>query len=128
MNHEGQENNGLRMTSRRDAYEFGAIATVVLILAIGWLARSKSHVNSKSKPPLNAEYLLYIFLRREERDALIGDLVECYSLVFHRFGKRRADIWFYKQVAGSLFPLLRRALLRVGALVWLGRILRRLVS
>ena len=66
--------------------------------------------------------------RQPERDVVIGDLLEGYGLVLDRFNKRRADIWFYKQVAGSVLPLLRRTLLRIGALVWLGRILRRLIS
>src|SRR6266404_582298 len=80
------------------------------------------------RPPFNAEYLLYLLLRKEEREVLIGDLTEDYGEVNNRFNKRRADIWFYKQVFGSVWPLLRRALLRIGALVWLGRILRRLIS
>jgi hypothetical protein len=89
----------------------------------------RSHNKHKSLGlPLNAEYLLYLFLRKEEREALIGDLAECYGEVIRRFGKVRADIWFYKQVAGSLFPLIRRAVLRVAALAWLGRALRRLIS
>jgi hypothetical protein len=80
------------------------------------------------RPPFNAEYLLYFLLSKKDREILIGDFIEEYGDVLSRFNKRRADIWFYKQVGGSLFPLLRRALLRVGALVWLGRILRRLIS
>jgi hypothetical protein len=79
-------------------------------------------------PPLNAEFLLYLFLDKNEREIVVGDFIESYSHVLSRFSKRRADLWFYKQVAGSLFPLLRRALLKVGAFVWLGRILRRLIS
>jgi len=93
--------------------------------------RSSSSDTGKStppRPPLNAEYVLYLFLKREERDVMIGDLVESYRKILERFNKRRADIWFYKQVAGSMFPLLRRTLLRIGALVWLGRMLRRLIS
>jgi hypothetical protein len=80
------------------------------------------------RPPINAEYLLYLFLRRDEREVVIGDLLEGYGKILTRFNRRRADIWFYKQVGGSLLPLLRRALLRIGALVWLARLLRRLVS
>jgi hypothetical protein len=80
------------------------------------------------RPPINAEYILYLLLRKEEREVVIGDLLECYGQMVRRFDKRRADIWFYKQVGGSLLPLLRRALLKIGALVWLGRILRRLIS
>ena len=80
------------------------------------------------RPPLNAEYVLYLLLSTDERDAVIGDLNEVYARIFQRFNKRRADIWYYKQIAGSLFPLIRRALLRIATLVWLGRILRRLIS
>ena len=94
---------------------------------------SKGFVTTSSgseeiRPPFNGEYLLYLFLKREEREEVIGDLIESYGRVVRRFGLRRANIWFYKQVAGSLFPLARRALLRIGTLVWLGRFLRRLIS
>jgi len=88
----------------------------------------RANTGAVSRPPFNAEYVLYLLLRKEERDVVIGDLIEGYGELLERFNKRRADIWFYKQVGGSLFPLFRRALLRIGALVWLGRILRRLIS
>lgn len=94
-----------------------------------WTARLKpAEKHARSRPPLNAEYILYLLLGKEERDEVIGDLIESYGHVLRRFSKRHADIWFYKQVAGSLLPLLWRALLRIGALVWLGRILQRLIS
>jgi len=89
---------------------------------------SNRRANPIARPPFNAEYVLHLLLRKEEREVVIGDLVECYGEILGRFGKRHADIWFYKQVTGSLLPLFRRALLRIGALVWLGRILRRLIS
>jgi len=80
------------------------------------------------RPPFNAEYLLYFLLSKKDRKVLIGDLIEEYGEVLERFNKRRADFWFYKQVIGSVLPLLRRLVLKIGALVWLGRILRRLIS
>ncbi|HEY0348402.1 MAG TPA: hypothetical protein VGC60_09645 [Pyrinomonadaceae bacterium] len=83
---------------------------------------------SAPRPPANAEYLLYLLLPKEDQEVAIGDLVELYGSILKRFGKRRADFWFYKQVAGSLLPLLRRALLRIGSLVWLSRAVRRLIS
>lgn len=79
------------------------------------------------KPPVNATYMLFLLLGRVEREVVIGDLVEEYAQIIERFGKFRADIWFYRQVIGSLWPLLRRAILKIGALVWLGRALRRLI-
>lgn len=84
--------------------------------------------SSAPNPPRNVEYLLYLFLRNEDRDVVIGDLIETYGKVLKRFDKRRADFWFYKQVIGSLWPLLKRAAVKIGALVWLGHILRRLIS
>lgn len=81
-----------------------------------------------SRPPFNAEYLLYLFLHKDERDSVIGDLIESHAQVVARFNKRRGDIWFYKQVAFSLFPLVCRAVLKIGGLVRLGRVLRRLIS
>lgn len=80
------------------------------------------------RPPFNAEYLLYLVLRREEREVVIGDLIEEYGQVRERFNKRRADIWFYKQVIWSVWPFFRRAIYKLFTLAWLGRILRRLIS
>jgi hypothetical protein len=83
---------------------------------------------ANSRPPINAEYVLHLVLGKEEREAVIGDLVQEYGRIRQRFGRRNADIWFYKQVIWSLWPFLRRALVRLGTLVWIGRLLRRLNS
>lgn len=103
----------------------GLIATLTLIEV---LFRSRKATKTEPRPPFNAEYVLHLLLRKDERDVVIGDLIEEYANVLERFNKRRADIWFYKQVGGSLFPLMRRAVVKIGALVWLGRVLQRLVS
>jgi hypothetical protein len=110
--------------------DIGIVSALLGVWRLVSLKSRSSAVKSSSlpRPPFNAEYLLYLFLRKDERDVVIGDLIEDYGRVLERFNKRRADIWFYKQVAGSLVPLIRRALLRIGALVWLGRVLRRLIS
>lgn len=81
-----------------------------------------------SRPPINAEFVLYLFLGREERDAVIGDLIQDYGRILQRFGQRHADIWFYTQVIGSVWPFVRRALFRLGTFVWIGKLLRRLSS
>jgi DNA-directed RNA polymerase specialized sigma24 family protein len=112
-------------TSLVDQGTSNLIAFGLLMAALGWLKREK---DSPPRPPFNAEYLLYMFLRRDERDAVIGDLIEAYVHIVDRFGKARADVWFYKQVVGSLWPLLKRAVLKIGALAWLGQVLRRLIS
>jgi|GEM_PF-3562269 len=115
-----------RQESNREVNKLAA--TIGALLMIGWLFRATKETHSAFRPPFNAEYVLYLFLRREERDEVVGDLIESYGHITQRFGKRRADVWFYKQVAGSMLPLFRRSLLRLGAFVWIGRILRRLIS
>lgn len=85
--------------------------------------------HQNTRPPINAEYLLHLILPRGERDFVIGDLIESYHDVLRRFDKKwRADIWFYKQVIGFLWPLFARAAMKIGACAWLGRVLRRLIS
>jgi len=74
-----------------------------------------------SRPPFEAEYVLYLILDREERAAVIGDLIEEYRLMLRRFGRRRADLWFYKQVIFSIWPFVRRVMARVVTLLWLSR-------
>lgn len=82
----------------------------------------------RSMPPINAEYVLHLFLRRDEREALIGDLIERYVEKCDRFGKRRADFWFYMEVGRSLWPLLKRVVGRVSGLMALCEWIRRHVS
>lgn len=125
--------NGRQLT--REVWFVSGVFGLMLLTITHWIrlhnGRDRLVVVDDSadlRPPFNAEYLLYLLLRREERDVVIGDLLEAYVRVLARFNKRQADIWFYKQVLGSLWPLMKKAALRIGGLVWLGRILRRLIS
>lgn len=63
-------------------------------------------------PPKFGEYLLYLFLTKGERINLIGDLAEEYEEVHDKFGLRKANFWYYKQVFDSLRPLIRRTIMR----------------
>lgn len=65
-----------------------------------------------SAPPRFAEYLLYLFIPKLQRQNLLGDLQEEYLEVSERFGKKRATFWFYKQVGTSLWPLFRRSIIK----------------
>lgn len=79
-------------------------------------------------PPINAEFILHIFLKRDELDAVVGDLLEKYKKIWERFGPRRAKFWFYSEIARSLWPLLKRLVVRAGGLIALGEWIRRHVS
>ena len=82
----------------------------------------------KSRPPQFGEYILYLFLLKKDRDNVLGDLQEEYSEVLLKFGRTKAKIWYYKQVYTSIWPLLRRALLKWTALIGIGEWIRRLIS
>lgn len=91
-------------------------------------APSASKVALSPRPPLNAEFVLHLLLRREEQDTVIGDMLERYVKKHERLGERRANFWFYAEVFRSVWPLLRRAAGKVGGLALLGEWLRRITQ
>jgi transcriptional regulator with XRE-family HTH domain len=76
---------------------------------------------ARVKPPRLAEYLLYFFLTKSERINLIGDTEEEFNEVLEKFGRRKANAWFRKQVFDSLRPLVRRSIARLGVVIFLAR-------
>jgi hypothetical protein len=80
------------------------------------------------EPPLKAEFILHIFVRREERDAIIGDLIERYGRMYKRFGERRTKIWFYSEIARSVWPFTKHVIGRISGLIVLGEWIRRYIS
>ena len=75
----------------------------------------------KIAPPLDAEFLLYLLLDRQNCDSLVGDLRQSHKLIHKRFGKRRATIWYWTQVVRLLGPIVwvwtKRAVFRFIAAV-----------
>ena len=59
------------------------------------------------EPPKLGHYLLVIFLPRRDRISLPGDLTEEYKEYLAMFGKRKAEIWYWKQVVTSVAPIIR---------------------
>jgi hypothetical protein len=82
---------------------------------------------SRPRPPVNAEFILHLLLKREEQDAVIGDLLERYVKKHKRLGKRRADIWFYMEVARSLWPLAKRSGAKAIKIAVVGEWIRRMI-
>ena len=56
-------------------------------------------------PPSKAEFLFYLFMTPQNCDAIVGDLEERYRLIRKKFGKRRADFWYWTQAMRSLGPV-----------------------
>jgi hypothetical protein len=80
------------------------------------------------QPPLNAEFILHLLLNKDEQDAIIGDLIERYGSKARRMGVRRANLWFYMEIARTTWPLLKRIAVRASGLIALGEWVRRHVS
>ena len=72
-----------------------------------YLQRLLSFIGSPEpgKPPLNAEFLLCLFLDKQNCDAIIGDLEERYKLIQKKFGTLRANFWYWTQAVRSIGPI-----------------------
>jgi hypothetical protein len=80
--------------------------------------------SSLPSPPNLAEKLLLLFLSRNDRANLIGDLAEEFTEIELKHGSRFADLWYWKQTLASVFPLTKKAL-RWSLFAWLGNFIRR---
>lgn len=75
-------------------------------------------------PPINAEFLFYLFLEAPNCDALVGDLEERYKLILKKFGAPRATFWYWTQAIRSVGPIvwvwMRRIMMKpvIGVIGW----------
>jgi len=67
--------------------------------------KAQANDRRKPKPPLNAEFLFYFFLDKNNCDALVGDFEERYRVIFEKFDKGRADSWYWKQALDTVGPV-----------------------
>ena len=70
-----------------------------------WRNSKTSSDTQDIQSPRNAEFLLWLFLPREDREAAIGDTNEKFEMMIERFGARRAKLWYWGEVARSAWPL-----------------------
>lgn len=81
-------------------------------------------------PPEFATYLLW-YLPREHRKEVMGDLEEEFFIVYRRFGRRKATVWYYYQISASFWPFAVsgvKKLVKWGVFGWIGEALRRFIS
>lgn len=68
----------------------------------------------RQSPPKLAQYLLYLFLSREEREAMLGCLEEDYQTnLLPKFGTGWANLWYCWEVGRSIVPVICEATKRV---------------
>jgi hypothetical protein len=69
-------------------------------------ARLSGQIGSRlDHPPLNAEFLFYLFMKPKDCDAIVGDLEERYRSIRKKFGVRRANFWYWSQTIRSVGPI-----------------------
>ena len=100
-----------------------SVFSVVLIFRLFLESRKRA-----AGLPKNIELLLSFFLRRDEFDAVIGDVNERYCRLLQRHGKRRAAFYAYREVGRSLCPLIKRLLFDTGLIGLLGRWIKKLIA
>ncbi len=82
--------------------------------------RRTRHQTKRPTRPQNGEFLIRLFLPKQEGDAMAGDLQERYTRMRKLFGHRKATIWYWKQVLWSLGPLagaMLSKLSKIGAVI-----------
>lgn len=108
--------------SHKDGEHLALMAVGLIFLFV--LTGKAGPKTQREGSPKVGQYLLYLFLSKKDREYLIGDLDEEYLEVRAKFGRRWADIWYYKQVATSTWPMMRKAV-RWGVLASIGAWIRR---
>jgi hypothetical protein len=95
----------------------------VLLVTVRSIRETES-VKLASVPPRNAEFLFYLFLDKKHCEALVGDLEERYLLIFKKFGKHKADFWYWTESVQSVGPVvwawMKKAALKpvIGLITW----------
>lgn len=75
-------------------------------------------------PSLNAAFLFYLCMSRQNADAITGDLDEGYKALLKKFGRRRATVWYWWQTFISLWPIvwvaMKKSLMKpaIAAVTW----------
>jgi hypothetical protein len=87
---------------RKSLVELGR--TIIAVIWVRVIGRRVDHAK-KTVCPRNAEFLFYLFLDPKTCDGLVGDLEERYKFIFDKFGKAKADFWYWSQAIGSTGPI-----------------------
>ena len=75
--------------------------------------------------PKYARTAVRLLVRRQDREAYLGDLTQKYTFRMKRDGVRKADAWLRRELLESVGPLLA---LRAVLLVKFGKMLKRMIE
>lgn len=98
-------------TSQPDSEDTERAALTVLGLIIAFAVSGKViRISKGAGTPKFGESLLYLFLSKRDQEYLIGDLAEEYLEIQSKLGRKAANIWYYRQVSSSIWPLSKKAI------------------
>ena len=95
---------------------FEALGLSLIATARIGLVLRRTHPDLKNLP-LNAEFLLYLVLSKNDSEVVAGDLEERWRTIKKQFGVRRANFWYWTQVVRSIWPFGVAALKKRSGLV-----------
>lgn len=121
------EREGIRLLERLLSQLEGQGSEYTLVMVDETTIEALELLVKQLQPPKFAQYILYLFVKKKERDGLLGDLRQEYMEVLANFGRKGAKLWFYKQVFSSIRPLAARGIIKWTAIAGLVRLLRRIV-
>jgi hypothetical protein len=87
------------------------------------VSQKPGNTAQSGKHPVFAEYLLFLFLNRDDREQISGDLQEEFlTSVVPKFGVKRARLWYWVQTITTILRRNRigRWLLTSGGMIGLG--------
>jgi len=99
---------------------------VINISPIDFPSQKSSQKPTPSLPPQLGERLLLLILTKEDRANIPGDLEEEFAQIAAKHGARFAKVWYYKQVATSTWPMIRKVA-KCGVLTIIGEWIRRIM-
>jgi hypothetical protein len=79
----------------------------------------------KSEPPMLAEALLRLFVKRNIHDAILGDLQEDFAKNLKTHGYRRARFMYWVETLRSMAPLVCSFAKRIGLFGFIAEMMRR---
>ncbi len=94
--------------------DWAARAVVNSVLVTPQLGKQTT-TDERPRPPLNAEFVLHLLLPDDRVDDVVGDLEERFHQKVDRLGVRHARLWYYKQIASSLWPYAKAAAKRLSS-------------
>jgi len=101
-----------------------SVGSIMLLSLLGQSTVRKNDIVDQLSVPSLGEFALYMLLSKTDRDYVIGDLAEEFVQVCAKFGRHKAQIWYYKQVLSSVWPLFSKAM-RLGFVAWAEEWIRR---